>query len=80
MDSVVAVVSPYPLDLGEIFDAVSGLRGKSMLSVDQSFGKLHYRLLDTTHAFATDLLKQRERLPNGPLPGGTKLLARRANR
>ncbi len=39
-----------------------GLRAKSMLSVDQTFGELRYRLLDTTRAFACNLLESQGEL------------------
>jgi predicted ATPase/DNA-binding winged helix-turn-helix (wHTH) protein len=63
IDSAVALVAPLSLDLADVFDSISGLRAKSMLSVDQSFGKLRYRLLDTTRTFAGDLLATKGELP-----------------
>ena len=55
-DAAHAVVALHKLSLPETFDAISGLRAKSMLSLDQTGGDLRYRLLDTTRAFAVDLL------------------------
>ncbi|MEJ0008272.1 MAG: NB-ARC domain-containing protein [Steroidobacteraceae bacterium] len=59
MDAVVAVAVHRSIDLAHTLDAISGLRSKSMLSVDQRSGKLRYRLLDTTRAFARELAETR---------------------
>ncbi len=56
MDSVVRVVAHHHFAPIETFDAIAGLSAKSMLSVDQASGELRYRLLDSTRAFAGDLL------------------------
>lgn len=55
-DAAVRIVAHLALAPSATFDAVAGLRAKSMLSVDQTFGELRYRLLDSTRAFAGDLL------------------------
>src|SRR5262249_11938932 len=47
----------------DTFAAIGGLRAKSMLSVDQTFGELRYRLLDSTRAFAGGLLESHGELP-----------------
>ncbi|MCA1371160.1 winged helix-turn-helix domain-containing protein [Bradyrhizobium sp. BRP14] len=57
MDAVVSVVVAQALDPTAIFDAVAGLRAKSMLSVEQMSGGVRYRLLDSTRAFAGNLLE-----------------------
>jgi predicted ATPase/DNA-binding winged helix-turn-helix (wHTH) protein len=56
-DSVVRVVAHHPLAPSDALDAIAGLRSKSMLSVDQNSGELRYRLLDSTRAFASNLLE-----------------------
>ena len=55
-DSVVRVVAHRHLAPIDALDAIAGLRAKSMLSVDHSSGDLRYRLLDSTRAFAGNLL------------------------
>jgi len=55
-DSVVGVLAGHDLSPVAAFDAVAGLRAKSMISVDQTSGELRHRLLDSTRAFAGDLL------------------------
>jgi hypothetical protein len=55
-DSVIRVVAHLGLAPSDTFDAIAGLRAKSMLSVDQTSGELRHRLLDSTRAFAGDLL------------------------
>ncbi|RUM07638.1 ATP-binding protein [Rhizobium chutanense] len=57
MDAVVSVVAHCRLDPTAVFDAVAGLRAKSMLSVEQISGGMCYRLLDSTRAFAGNLLE-----------------------
>lgn len=57
MDSVLSIVVHHELDPTVVFDAVAGLRAKSMLSVEQVAGGMQYRLLDSTRAFAGDLLE-----------------------
>ncbi|MCV9942158.1 MULTISPECIES: winged helix-turn-helix domain-containing protein [unclassified Rhizobium] len=55
-DAAVRVVAHLGLAPSATFDAIAGLSAKSMLSVDQTFGELRHRLLDSTRAFAGDLL------------------------
>lgn len=62
-DSAVHVVAHHGKAPVATFDAVAGLRAKSMLSVDQTSGELRYRLLDSTRAFAADLLSRHGELP-----------------
>ncbi|MBZ9653648.1 ATP-binding protein [Phyllobacterium lublinensis] len=57
MDAVVSVVAHHGLDTAVVFDAVAGLRAKSMLSVEHVAGGMRYRLLDSTRAFAGGLLE-----------------------
>jgi predicted ATPase len=57
-DAVVRVVAHHGLTPSDTFDAIAGLRAKSMLSVDQARGDLQYRLLDSTRAFAATLLER----------------------
>ncbi len=63
MDAVVSVAIHYGLDPTAVFDAVAGLRAKSMLSVEQMSGGMRYRLLDSTRAFAGNLLEASGELP-----------------
>src|SRR5262249_60603567 len=57
-DAAVRVVAHHGLPPSDTFDAIAGLRAKSMLSVDQARGELQYRLLDSTRAFAAALLER----------------------
>ncbi|QKK29019.1 winged helix-turn-helix domain-containing protein [Rhizobium indicum] len=57
MDEVVSIVVHSGLDPTVVFDAIAGLRAKSMLSVEQMSGGMRYRLLDSTRAFAGNLLE-----------------------
>ncbi|MGO6972726.1 winged helix-turn-helix domain-containing protein [Rhizobium leguminosarum] len=63
MDAVVCVVAHHDLDPTAVFDAVAGLRAKSMLSVEQIAGEMRYRLLDSTRAFAGNLLETSGEMP-----------------
>jgi predicted ATPase/DNA-binding winged helix-turn-helix (wHTH) protein len=56
-DELVRVVNYMTFDGNQVFDAINGLRSKSMVSIDHTPGELRYRLLDTTRIFARDLLK-----------------------
>lgn len=56
-DSAHRLVAHHGLAPIDTFDAIAGLRAKSMISVDQTSGELRYRLLDTTRAFAGSLLE-----------------------
>ncbi|WP_262298925.1 winged helix-turn-helix domain-containing protein [Microvirga sesbaniae] len=53
----VRIVSGGALGPAAAADAVSGLRLKSVFSVDEASGELRYRLLDSTRAFAANLLE-----------------------
>lgn len=57
MDAVVHVLEHRKLDPEELFDAVAGLRSKSVLSIVKLRRQIRYRLVDTTRLFAADLLK-----------------------
>lgn len=57
MDAVLSIIGRHGLDPMAVFDAIAGLRAKSMLSVEQMGGGMRYRLLDSTRAFAGDLLE-----------------------
>ena len=57
MDSVIRIVAHLGLALSETFDAIAGLLSKSMLSIDQTYSDSRHRMLDSTRAFAGDLLK-----------------------
>ncbi|MGO8049566.1 ATP-binding protein [Rhizobium leguminosarum] len=63
LDAVVSVVAHHCLDPTDVFDAVAGLRAKSMLSVEQIAGEMRYRLLDSTRAFAGNLLETSGEMP-----------------
>jgi len=56
-DSVAHVVAHQGAAPFSAFDAIAALRAKSMISEDQSSGKLRHRLLDSTRAFASTLLE-----------------------
>jgi predicted ATPase len=43
---------------GEIFDAIAGLAGKSLIATRLVQGQPQYRLLDTTRAYALDRLEE----------------------
>jgi predicted ATPase/DNA-binding winged helix-turn-helix (wHTH) protein len=55
-DSVIYVGAALELVPATVVKAISGLLGNSMLSIDQEAGEPRYRLLDSTRAFARDLL------------------------
>ncbi|OOG76316.1 hypothetical protein B0E45_00935 [Sinorhizobium sp. A49] len=63
MDAVVGVIAHHGLDPTDAFDAVAGLRAKSMVSVEQIAGGMRYRLLDGTRAFAGNLLETSGEMP-----------------
>jgi predicted ATPase/DNA-binding winged helix-turn-helix (wHTH) protein len=63
MNAVVSVVAKHGLDPTAVFDAVAGLRAKSMLSVEQLAGEMRYRLLDSTRAFAGNLRETSGEMP-----------------
>ena len=56
IDAAARVVEHHGLTPSDAADAIAGLRSKSMLSLDHAGGDLRYRLLDSTRAFASDLL------------------------
>jgi len=62
MESVFAVIAHHDLARIEASDAISGLRAKSMLTMDQRVGEPRYRLLDTARAFAASLLDDQAEL------------------
>jgi len=55
-DSAIHVGAALELAPVTVVEAISGLLGKSMLGIDQGEGEPRYRLLDSTRAFARDLL------------------------
>jgi predicted ATPase len=57
VDSVIRIAAHLDLALSETLDAIAGLRAKSMLTVDQTYGEPRHHMLDSTRAFAGDLLK-----------------------
>jgi predicted ATPase/DNA-binding winged helix-turn-helix (wHTH) protein len=61
-DSVIYVGAALELVPATVLEAISGLLGKSMLSIDQGAGEPRYRLLDNTRAFARDLLVAHDEL------------------
>jgi predicted ATPase/DNA-binding winged helix-turn-helix (wHTH) protein len=62
IDAAVSVVAHTEMSLADVFGAISELRAKSMLSVDQDSDPQRFRLLDTTRAFALDLLNSQGEL------------------
>jgi predicted ATPase/DNA-binding winged helix-turn-helix (wHTH) protein len=61
-DSVIYVCAALKLVPATAVEAISGLLGKSMLSIDQGTGEPRYRLLDSMCAFARDLLVAHDEL------------------
>lgn len=57
VEAVARVVEHRGLAPADAAGAIAGLRAKSMLSVDDTADELRYRLLDSTRAFAADLLR-----------------------
>lgn len=55
-DSVIYVAAALELSPSTVVKAISGLLCKSMLGTDEGVGEPRYRLLDSTRAFAHDLL------------------------
>jgi predicted ATPase/DNA-binding winged helix-turn-helix (wHTH) protein len=55
-DSAIYVGAALELVSATVVKSISGLVSKSMLSIDQGEGEPRYRLLDSTRAFARDLL------------------------
>ena len=58
LDSAIGLYAGAPDDAATIVDAVADLVAKSMLSADVGGAAVHYRLLDTTKAYALDKLDQ----------------------
>jgi predicted ATPase len=61
-DSEIYVGAALELVPATVVEAISGLLGNSMLSIDQGEGEPRYRLLDSTRAFARDLLVAHDEL------------------
>lgn len=61
-DSITYVSAALGLMPATVVEAISGLLGKSMLTIDQGAGEPRYRLLDSTRAFARDLLVAHDEL------------------
>lgn len=59
-DAALEVASSAKLSPVEIIDAIAGLRSKSMVAVEHRDHELRYHLLDSTRAFAGDLLERHE--------------------
>ncbi|MBV9701717.1 MAG: winged helix-turn-helix domain-containing protein [Methylobacteriaceae bacterium] len=55
-DSAIYVGAALDLSPPVVVEAISGLLSKAMLSIDREAGEPRYRLLDSTRAFAGDLL------------------------
>jgi predicted ATPase/DNA-binding winged helix-turn-helix (wHTH) protein len=62
MDAAVSVVAHTEMSMADVFGAISELRAKSMLSVAPDSDPPRFRLLDTTRAFAVDLLNSQGEL------------------
>src|SRR3989442_1752261 len=56
LDAASAVAASADLPASEVTDAVADLVGKSLLSTDVGGASLHYRLLETTRAYAREKL------------------------
>src|SRR6266852_4504532 len=56
LDAASAVAASVDIPASEVTDAVADLVGKSLLSTDVSGAIVHYRLLETTSAYARDKL------------------------
>jgi predicted ATPase len=56
LDAASAVAASVDLPAAEVIDAVADLVGKSLLSTDVGGASLHYRLLETTRAYACEKL------------------------
>lgn len=49
-NALLQLAAYHKLDPADVFDALAGLRSKSMLSIERSAHELRYRLLDSTRA------------------------------
>jgi predicted ATPase/DNA-binding winged helix-turn-helix (wHTH) protein len=56
LDAASAVAASVDIPASEVTDAVADLVGKSLLSTDVGGASLHYRLLETTRAYAREKL------------------------
>ena len=56
LDAASAVAASVDIPASEVADAVADLVGKSLLSTDVGGASLHYRLLETTRAYAREKL------------------------
>jgi predicted ATPase/DNA-binding winged helix-turn-helix (wHTH) protein len=56
LDAASAVAASVDIPVSEVTDAVADLVGKSLLSTDVGGESLHYRLLETTRAYAREKL------------------------
>jgi predicted ATPase len=56
LDAAGAVAASVDIPASEVTDAVADLVGKSLLSTDVGGARLHYRLLETTRAYAREKL------------------------
>ncbi len=61
-DSAIYLGAALEVVPATVVEAISGLLGKSMLSIDQGAGEPRYRLLNSTRAFARDLLVAHDEL------------------
>ncbi|MBB3916247.1 winged helix-turn-helix domain-containing protein [Rhizobium fabae] len=55
--ALLRVISHHHFDPALVFDALAGLRSKSMLSIEHASDEMRFRLLDSTRAFAANLLE-----------------------
>jgi predicted ATPase/DNA-binding winged helix-turn-helix (wHTH) protein len=58
LDAASAVAASVDIPTSEVTDAVADLVGKSLLSTDVGGTSLHYRLLETTRAYAREKLNE----------------------
>ncbi len=56
-NAILRVIRHHHFDPAIVFDALAGLRSKSMLSIEHASDEIRYRLLDSTRAFAANLLE-----------------------
>jgi predicted ATPase len=63
LESAGAIASDDGLTAAEVFDTVRDLAAKSLASVDTSGGRAHYRLLVTTHRYASNRLAETGDVP-----------------
>ncbi len=58
IDAATAVATGDRIDAGDVFEGVANLVTKSLISTDISSDLTHYRLLDTTRAYALEKLSE----------------------